>query len=68
MRGGGSRTKVSEEIVANEKTNSQAAAEPSDSSTSDSVASPETRRVLRKLKSELEDLLTRLNADASIKR
>ena len=31
-------------------------------------ASPQTRRVLRMIKSDLEDLLTRLNADASIKR
>ena len=29
---------------------------------------PETRRVLRAIKSDLEDLLTRLNTDASIKR
>jgi len=31
-------------------------------------ASPETRRVLRAIKSDLEDLLTRLTTDASIKR
>ena len=30
--------------------------------------SPQTRRVLRMIKSDLEDLLTRLNTDASIKR
>ncbi|MEK6322121.1 MAG: MerR family transcriptional regulator [Acidobacteriota bacterium] len=30
--------------------------------------SPKTRRVLRMIKSDLEDLLTRLNTDASIKR
>lgn len=37
-------------------------------SADNSSTSPETRRVLRAIKSELEDLLTRLNTDASIKR
>lgn len=37
-------------------------------SADNSSASPETRRVLRAIKSDLEDLLTRLNTDASIKR
>jgi DNA-binding transcriptional MerR regulator len=34
----------------------------------DQSTSPQTRRVLRIIKSDLEDLLTRLNTDASIKR
>ncbi|HEY3138229.1 MAG TPA: MerR family transcriptional regulator [Blastocatellia bacterium] len=37
-------------------------------SADNSSTSPETRRVLRDIKSDLEDLLTRLNTDASIKR
>ena len=37
-------------------------------SADNSSTSPETRRVLRAIKSDLEDLLTRLNTDASIKR
>jgi DNA-binding transcriptional MerR regulator len=42
--------------------------EPAVSSPSDSSTSPQTSRVLRIIKSDLEDLLTRLNSDASIKR
>jgi DNA-binding transcriptional MerR regulator len=38
------------------------------SSKGDQSTSPQTRRVLRMIKTDLEDLLTRLNTDASIKR
>jgi DNA-binding transcriptional MerR regulator len=38
------------------------------SPSADPSTSPQTRRVLRLIKSDLEDLLTRLNTDASIKR
>lgn len=38
------------------------------SAPSDQPVSPHTRRVLRIIKNDLEDLLTRLNTDASIKR
>jgi DNA-binding transcriptional MerR regulator len=38
------------------------------SPSADQSTSPQTRRVLRLIKSDLEDLLTRLNTDASIKR
>ncbi len=38
------------------------------SQSADQSTSPQTRRVLRIIKSDLEDLLTRLNTDASIKR
>lgn len=37
-------------------------------STAMTPSSPQTRQVLRMIKSDLEDLLTRLNTDASIKR
>ena len=37
-------------------------------SSAEKPTSPQARRVLRMIKSDLEDLLTRLNTDASIKR
>jgi DNA-binding transcriptional MerR regulator len=64
-RGGMARVKLSEDGPA-------AATEPGPAATvvsppADS-ASPQTRGVLRVIKRDLEDLLTRLNTDASIKR
>ena len=64
MRGGSTRARLAEEAAPDEKTDSQ----PAGASTTDHSTSPQTRRVLRKLKSDLEDLLTRLDTDASIKR
>jgi DNA-binding transcriptional MerR regulator len=65
-RGGSARVRSGEEL-------SQENVGPSSASTAGSQAaeqssSPQTRRVLRAIKSDLEDLLTRLNTDASIKR
>ena len=67
MRGVSTRAKLAEAIAAEEKTEPQAAS-ASSSPAADQSASPRTRSVLRLLKSDLEDLLTRLNTDASIKR
>jgi len=67
MRGGSARAKLAEETSSPEKTDSQTPV-ASEASTSASLMSTQTRRVLHKLKTELEDLLTRLNTDASIKR
>ena len=67
MRGGSARPRPTEEHEEEEMT----APQPANASLSppaDSPISPQTRTVLRKLKTELEDLLTRLNTDASIKR
>ena len=67
MRGGSTRAKLAEEIAADEKSAPQTSGDSPARAPSQS-ASPQTRTVLRKLKSDLEDLLTRLNTDASIKR
>lgn len=67
MRGGSARAKLAEEIAAEERTAPQLAS-ASASPTADQSTSPQTRTVLRMLKSDLEDLLTRLKTDASIKR
>jgi hypothetical protein len=67
MRGVSTRAKLGEVMAAEEKTGPQPAS-ASSSPTADQSASPQTRSVLRLLKSDLEDLLTRLNTDASIKR
>jgi DNA-binding transcriptional MerR regulator len=67
MRGGSARARLAEDVAAEEKT----APQPTNDSPSppaDQSTSPQTRMVLRKLKSDLEDLLTRLKTDASIKR
>lgn len=64
MRGGSVRAKFAEEMAAEE------APQPADGSTTaaEESISPQTRTLLRTLKSDLEDLLTRLNTDASIER
>ncbi len=67
MRGGSARARLAEETAAEEKTEPRPAS-ASDPSLADQSTSPQTRSVLRLLKSDLEDLLTRLNTDASIKR
>ncbi len=67
MRGVSTRAKLAEVSAAEEKTELQPPG-ASSSPTADQSASPQTRSVLRVLKSDLEDLLTRLNTDASIKR
>ena len=67
MRGGSARAKMPEETPSTEKTDSQTPV-VTEASTSAPLMSTQTRRVLHKLKTELEDLLTRLNTDASIKR
>jgi len=71
MRGGSVRARLAEEIETPDKTESQSASEPASTASDPSgsvTSSPQTRGVLRMLKRDLEDLLTRLNTDASIKR
>jgi DNA-binding transcriptional MerR regulator len=67
MRGGSARARLAEEIAA-EDTAAPPPTGDSPAPTTDQSTSPQTRTLLRRLKSELEDLLTRLNTDASIKR
>lgn len=66
MRGGSARVKLAEELA--QETAEPHSATAAVSSTADQSTSPKARRVLRMIKSDLEDLLTRLNTDASIKR
>jgi DNA-binding transcriptional MerR regulator len=66
-RVGSARARLAEELPLLEASGSLALDEPV-SPSSDRSSSPQTRRVLRIIKSDLEDLLTRLNTDASIKR
>jgi len=68
MRGVSTRAKLAEVLAADEKAEPQPAGASSPPPASDQSVSPQTRSVLRLLKSDLEDLLTRLNTDASIKR
>src|SRR4029079_16843191 len=68
---GGARPTPPEEVAAAEtsapKSSAAHASSPTPENASPSVATtPQTRRVLRSIKSDLEDLLTRLNTDASI--
>ena len=65
-RAGSVRARLAEDIA--QPSPAVNASEPSVSSPPDSSTSSQTRRVLRIIKSDLEDLLTRLNTDASIKR
>ena len=67
MRGASTRAKLAEVLAADEKAEPQPTGASSPPAADQSV-SPQTRSVLRLLKSDLEDLLTRLNTDASIKR
>jgi DNA-binding transcriptional MerR regulator len=67
MRGGSARARLAEDLATEEKATPQPATTPIAPAT-DQSASPQTRSVLRILKRDLEDLLTRLNTDASIKR
>ena len=76
----GAKKKLLEEMRGADPQKAKRAAPPADEtvqphlpgavspSAHDRSTSPETRRVLRAIKSDLEDLLTRLNTDASIKR
>jgi DNA-binding transcriptional MerR regulator len=66
-RGGSPRVKPAEE-AATEKAGAAAATVHSPADQSNAAPSPQTRGVLRVIKRDLEDLLTRLNTDASIKR
>jgi DNA-binding transcriptional MerR regulator len=65
-RAGSVRARLAEDIA--QPAPAVNASEPSVSSPPDSSTSSQTRRVLRIIKSDLEDLLTRLKSDASIKR
>lgn len=66
MRGGSGRAKIAAETEEAETS----APQPANASPSAPAVptTPRARAVLRQLKSDLEDLLTRLNTDASIKR
>jgi len=66
IRGGSARVRLAEEPVP-EVVEPVIAAAPV-KSPPEHAATPQTHRILRMLKSDLEDLLTRLNTDASIKR
>jgi DNA-binding transcriptional MerR regulator len=78
MRGGSVRARLAEEIAAEEKAATTAPPTPPEIQEPPAAVAPvivtqptlpfETRNVLERIKSDLEDLLTRLNADASIKR
>jgi len=67
MRGVSTRAKLADVLAAEENSEPQTPG-VSSSPTANQSVSPQTRSVLRLLKSDLEDLLTRLNTDASIKR
>ena len=67
IRGGSARARSTDE-VAQEETPKPETATASPSPDVEQPASPQTRTLLRKLKTDLEDLLTRLNTDASINR
>jgi hypothetical protein len=66
IRGGSARVRLAEE-PAQEMVEANTTVAPV-ASTADQSTTPQTRRVLRMIKGDLEDLLTRLNTDASIKR
>lgn len=66
MRGGAARAKLSEEVAVDEKMAPQPTNDSHPSTKDGQSITPQTRSVLRKLKRDLEDLLTRLNTDASI--
>src|SRR5713226_8502885 len=65
-RAGSVRARLAEDVAGSSA--AVHASEPTVSSPPDHSTSTQTRRVLRMIKSDLEDLLTRLNSDASIKR
>jgi DNA-binding transcriptional MerR regulator len=65
-RAGSVRARLAEDVA--EPAAAVHASEPAVSSPPDSSSSSHIRRVLRIIKSDLEDLLTRLKSDASIKR
>ena len=65
-RAGSARARLGEQLPL-EAPESRSVDDPI-SPSADQSTSPQTRRVLRLIKSDLEDLLTRLNTDASIKR
>jgi len=66
LRGANTRARLAEDESESEGSTDLAASTASTSK--DNSSSPQTRRVLRMIKADLEDLLTRLNSDASIKR
>ena len=68
IRGGSVRAKLAEDSVTEEKTAPQSTSDSPPPDATPQSTSPQTRALLSKLKSDLEDLLTRLNTDASIKR
>jgi len=69
-RAGAVRARLAEDTAEPSKASNASGSSTAPSSTPDSSSSTtiEVRRVLRVIKSDLEDLLTRLKSDASIKR
>ncbi|HXU09493.1 MAG TPA: MerR family transcriptional regulator [Blastocatellia bacterium] len=67
-RGGSVRAKLGEALSTDPTDAPEQQPGTPDPTSTDQSAPPQTRRVLRLIKSDLEDLLTRLNTDASINR
>jgi DNA-binding transcriptional MerR regulator len=68
IRGGSGRARVADESPPEETDDHEPEPNVTSVSGTDAPSSPQVQRALRKLKSDLEDLLTRLKSDASIKR
>jgi DNA-binding transcriptional MerR regulator len=67
-RGGSVRAKLGEALSADSPDAPDQQPDTANPTSADQSPPPHTRRVLRLIKSDLEDLLTRLNTDASINR
>ena len=67
-RGGSVRAKLGEALSADPADTPGQQPDTANPTPTDQSPPPQTRRVLRLIKSDLEDLLTRLNTDASINR
>jgi DNA-binding transcriptional MerR regulator len=68
IRGGSGRARSADEPPQEERNDHESEPNVTSASGTDAPSSPKVQRGLRKLKSDLEDLLTRLKSDASIKR
>jgi len=68
IRGGSGRSKPADETTETENDEAEPDPDVTSASATDTPNSAQVQRVLRKLKHDLEDLLTRLGSDASIKR
>jgi DNA-binding transcriptional MerR regulator len=68
IRGGSGRARPTDEPPQEERDDPEPEPNVTSASATDAPSSPQVQRLLRKLKGDLEDLLTRLKSDASIKR